>query len=413
MLALQRERATAVVEVEAGDVRTFVYFRGGRAIFAEEGTLGETLGRLLVEQGLLTAEQYSRVIERMTAHLIESEQLRFGEVVVELGLLTIDQVQAALADQVQRKIARCFAWESATLDVRHDAELLAGAAQFPCTIEPLVLEAVRRFFDARRIEATLAPALDAYVALAEDAAGVGERFKLSGPELRVVEALDGTRTLRDLLARGGPIDPAPLAAALLTAGVVEVLRAPRPRSAVQPPPPVTRPAAPAARERPAAPSPKVSAASPRTPAPLGGARRSSRPPDVQRARLEAEQAFQRGKAALAAHHVARAVTELRQATKLYPDAAEYQLHLAWAEFRALEDPDQIVRQRPVLKAIALSALQKDRGLAIAHFIAGQVALLDDDTVAAERFFKIAFKLDPSNRDAERHVRLLARRAQTR
>ena len=93
MLALHREGRTGVATIESEGVRTFVYLREGVVVFAEEGTNGETLGRLLVRQQLLSQEHYVEIIGKMTDAFVLNEQLRFGEVAVELGYLTEDQVR--------------------------------------------------------------------------------------------------------------------------------------------------------------------------------------------------------------------------------------------------------------------------------------------------------------------------------
>ena len=96
MLALHRERRTGVVTIQSDEVRTFVYLRDGVVVFAEEGTQGESLGRLLVRQHILSQEHYVEIIGKMTDAFVLNEQLRFGEVAVELGYLTEPQVEKAL-----------------------------------------------------------------------------------------------------------------------------------------------------------------------------------------------------------------------------------------------------------------------------------------------------------------------------
>src|SRR4051812_28212504 len=114
LLALRKERRSGVLTVESEGIKTFVYLDQGMPVFAEEGTHGETLGRLLVRQGKLTQAQYVDVIGKMTDALFINEQLRFGEVAVELGYLTEGQVSKALADQIRWKIVRVFQRPSTT-----------------------------------------------------------------------------------------------------------------------------------------------------------------------------------------------------------------------------------------------------------------------------------------------------------
>src|SRR5689334_10639867 len=98
MLALQAEKRTGVLEVRAEGIRTLVYLSEGRPSYAEEGTLDETLGRLLLRKRKLTYSDYKRVINQMSQAMIRGEQLRFGEAVVALGLLTDADVGDALAE---------------------------------------------------------------------------------------------------------------------------------------------------------------------------------------------------------------------------------------------------------------------------------------------------------------------------
>ncbi len=55
MIAVQRERRSGVCEVEAEGTRTYLYFDRGKLVFAEQGTLGDTLGRVRVRTGKLTS----------------------------------------------------------------------------------------------------------------------------------------------------------------------------------------------------------------------------------------------------------------------------------------------------------------------------------------------------------------------
>jgi hypothetical protein len=61
LLALRAARRTGVLDVRGEGIQTFVYLSEGVVVFAEEGTGGETLGRLLVRQGVLTQDQCNTV----------------------------------------------------------------------------------------------------------------------------------------------------------------------------------------------------------------------------------------------------------------------------------------------------------------------------------------------------------------
>ncbi|MBW2455477.1 MAG: hypothetical protein JRI68_13240 [Deltaproteobacteria bacterium] len=212
LLKFQRDGMTGTLAVGAEGVNTFVRFRDGKVVFADGGTLGETLGRLLVDEQIITAEQYGQAIQTMTESLVDNEQMRLGEVLVMLGFLS----------------------------------------HFPVTIEPLVLEGVRRFFEPERRDEILLPYLPHYTALRQDAEALIARYKLVNEEARLVRELDGTRTLGQWLdaSVSDELDPGAVLTALLLADEIEAIAAPA-RAEPSSPPAPARPVA--EDERPAAP----------------------------------------------------------------------------------------------------------------------------------------------------------------
>jgi hypothetical protein len=106
---LVADRRTGILDVRADGVGTRLYFEAGKLVFAEDDTPGETFGRLLVRQGVITNDQFVRVIEAMTLAAKGDNPLRFGEVAVGQGVLTSRQVERGLTDQVRGIIGRALA----------------------------------------------------------------------------------------------------------------------------------------------------------------------------------------------------------------------------------------------------------------------------------------------------------------
>src|SRR5688500_15640095 len=200
LLTLRKERRSGVLNVRTDGVRTFIYLDQGTPIFAEEGTHGETLGRLLVRQGRLTQAQYVEVIGKMTDAFVINEQLRFGEVCVELGYLTETQVTKALGDQVRWKIVRVFQRVEAEWEFEESVSRLEDIGRFPMTIESLVLDAVRWIDDEQKIELGLGAVLDKHMKVEKAIIPlVVGSFELSAEDEKFVATLDGTKPLRAML----------------------------------------------------------------------------------------------------------------------------------------------------------------------------------------------------------------------
>ncbi len=457
---IHQEKRTGVLEVIGEEVRAYLYFIEGTAVYAEEGTLGETLGRILVREGVLTFEQYAQIIRVMTESLFDNEQMRFGEVGVQLGLLTPHQVNEGLASQVQLKVMRCLSWPSIGLAFNPDPEALDEVQHFPASIEQILLEGLRRYFDAERTNAVLAPSMGAYPRLTAPAGALGPRLGLVPAETRFVRSLDGGCTLADALA-AAPLDP--LLATQIAAGLVlfdlvdfdvmprkaePVARAPaspatRAEPAAPPPPaprtPTAEPAAPVAQE----PSAPVTQAEPavvasrriehdpvaererrgaalrKTAEAVLRARRARgkpirerpsarpvRPAGERRAKVTAEAALHRAQRYMRNGAWAPALHEIDQARSLCPEEVEYALYAAWAHFSLGTADTSEATLRAKLEHLVKKALRENRELAFGYYVRGRLALLDGDDDRAERSFRIAIKLDPDNREAQSHLRLL-------
>jgi len=113
LLQLQESRRTGALDVVGPAARVRFFVDEGLIVHADEGTVGETLGRILVRERVVDQEQYSAAIEWMTELRASGKKAMLGEVFVDLGLLSTEQVRAALAAQVQSKALRALAWPQA------------------------------------------------------------------------------------------------------------------------------------------------------------------------------------------------------------------------------------------------------------------------------------------------------------
>ena len=224
MIGAQRERGAGIFDIVAADTRTRLYVAKGRIVFADGGAPTDTLGRVLLREGKLTTEQYTAVIERMTRQSTPSEQMRFGEVVVELGFLRPGEVHEALATQVRHKAIACLSAEIPNWKFEQvSARVLASVAHFPSPVEPLLL-ASTKLFEAERLDRILEMAQERSVRLLSDPEPISAAFELNGAETRLVQSIDGQRSCWQLveLDRTGAGRARPLLAALVLGGMAEL-----------------------------------------------------------------------------------------------------------------------------------------------------------------------------------------------
>jgi len=112
---LQNKRWTGTLEVVGGeDRKSYLFFREGVIQHSKMDRSEVILGRACYELGLIDEADYV-----MTLADCESTGRRFGEVLVELGLVAEDGIRAALVHQAREDILNTLTWKN--LDVRFHA----------------------------------------------------------------------------------------------------------------------------------------------------------------------------------------------------------------------------------------------------------------------------------------------------
>jgi len=405
LLQLQRQRQTGVLSVHAQQVHTLVYFKGGRAVFADEGTLGETLGRVLVDRGRITQEQYAHAIEVMKTQLEANSSMRMGELLVHLGLITVADVQDALVAQMGRRISRLMQFESVQWEFDPSAERTREVPVYPVRAEPWILDGIRRYYDRDRMGMVLAGYWSGYVMLRAPIELITRCFSLSRDGTRLLATFDGTQTLHVWL--GQQQDQAWWrGTSLALAGVLDVSVTP----------PSTRSLERAVGENPSlsAPGrtgqfqiPEVRTGAGLEGPPLDG---DQAPTSANRERLEriqAESALQRGIESLNKNEFGSAAADFELAMRAMPNVAEYELYEGWARLRS--DGALNAAALAELEPLARNAAMQDSQHAFPSYVLGQVAQARGDEDTALRYLRVAAHRDPANKDCALQLKKLSRR----
>jgi len=422
LVALREGGETGVLEVRADGLCTRIALRGGAPVFADGGALRETLGRMLLRRGAIDEADYLRVIERMTERLIENEATRMGEVLVELSLLTQDEVFDALSAQVLEKVIGCFRCERFAHHFEPRESLSPDVGAFPSVqVDALVLAGLRAHFGRDRLEPFLAPNAARHPHWLVPPAELAQRFQLQVAEQRVLRAVRPEQTL-DAIRAASPLDSVSTAQVLAALTICRALAwsetareseaRPVRRSA-----PARAPAAAPARVVPAAaplrPPPSFAGASPltqlRNQLARSGRPLPSAPPDPRSSRLDAERSFRQGVRFLEQAAIPGALRAFAHACQLVGDEPEYRMLEAWTQYLSEQDDERRALARAKASACAQRTLERDRESVRAHAILGQLACATGDLDAAERQFATALRLAPDDRDAQRGMRQVERR----
>lgn len=198
---------TGILTLQGQDDIIAVSFLRGDIVAADSlnQTLEEGLGAVLVEQGLVSADQLQRLGGEE-----EERAARLTDTLVAKELLTRKQVLDALREQTVRLLTRLLAWKEGSFKFYGGSEVSFEEGFEPISVEDLVVGIATQEPATREQTDADLPALDSVFEPVEGAGprgvvgGVGEGSDAGtgGAEARLVlEQLDGKRPLKEIAQR--------------------------------------------------------------------------------------------------------------------------------------------------------------------------------------------------------------------
>ncbi len=181
-IVLEREEEKAILYVEQGFI-----------VFASSNRDENRFGEFLVQQGIITREEFSRAARR----LHESGK-RIGNILVEEGILKPQVLQTLIQSQVKHIIYAVFDWIDGEYYIllHEKGSQQDSVARFD--VPSLILEGVRYKFDEQRLEKELSP-LERRVSLAVSLPEAQKLVHLGSHEIDFLRNIGTGRPLNELL----------------------------------------------------------------------------------------------------------------------------------------------------------------------------------------------------------------------
>lgn len=181
-----------VLKLRQGNVNKVVYFEEGHPVYAASNVASERFVRFCVRKGVVSEGQVALVAQR-----VKEQNLRSGEAMLQLGILTPERRQALLEDQVREIIWSTFGWTTGqyAFSPRRPAQAdLVKLRVFPGN---LILQGVQRTETLVSLRKKLPPARR--LRPSPDPAYALHELQLSGPQALLLAYADGSKTVEDLL----------------------------------------------------------------------------------------------------------------------------------------------------------------------------------------------------------------------
>jgi len=220
-------QATGLLHLERGERRKIVYVKDGYPIFVRSNLIRECLGKMLVLDGLISQAQCDDSLQKVK----ESGRLQ-GTVLIEMGLLTPEQLHRFLSRQVTEKLLEAFGWTDGSFRFIQGKDFKSGVTSIELPPAMLILQGIRRYFSDARTAELLAPHRHRYLVQTENPHYRFQDLELNRRDAEVLALCRGGFTLEDLLAQF-PLsrrELEQLLAGLLTAEILESREAPVPQA---------------------------------------------------------------------------------------------------------------------------------------------------------------------------------------
>ena len=146
ILHLFRYKETGVLNVSMDSVQKKIYFIHGFPTYAESNILKENFGKFLCQQGIISDIEYE------WARKIQiREQIKQGEALVKIGVLTNHELYRQLRAQILEKIVNCFGWEKAKFSFERDGSFTENKMAFSLNPISILFEGANRFIDNAKL----------------------------------------------------------------------------------------------------------------------------------------------------------------------------------------------------------------------------------------------------------------------
>lgn len=188
---LQLSKKTGTLSVEDATRKATLFFEAGALRFATTDQKHLRVGAILSTRKRLSAAQLQQV-EALRA--LEAEQ--FGQLAVQRGFITNDELRDVLKIQVSEIVYDCFGWSEGQFRFDEEMILPGYAVTISVDLSNLIMEGSRRIEESERCRQLL-PDGDVVFRVTPNPENQ-DRINLSLVEWKVLFKIDGQKTLSEL-----------------------------------------------------------------------------------------------------------------------------------------------------------------------------------------------------------------------
>ncbi len=191
---LYREKVTGLLHLQKGDAKKIIYIKDGYPIFSRSNVLNECLGRMLVKEGVITQVDCDQSVDKSK----ETGRLQ-GTVLIDMGLLTPQDVKDSLTRQVTDKLLSTFGWRSGTCQFVPSKDFKKNITNIKLSPAALIFQGVNRFWIPKQLDDFLYPFSGDFLSIASNPQYRFQDIELGKRGEAILKDCRGTKTLDQIL----------------------------------------------------------------------------------------------------------------------------------------------------------------------------------------------------------------------
>jgi curved DNA-binding protein CbpA/DNA-binding response OmpR family regulator len=188
-------RLTGALLLTSEKVKKIVYVENGYPVAVRSNDPDECLGQILLQQRMISAETLAESLRKM-----KESKKRQGELLVEMGALSPYNLSRALVLQMEAKLLEVFSWREGHFAFKKGQPGRDQPVRLERTTAALILEGIRRSYDAERMHHVLAPYAGLYLMPSPDRRQRLQDITADPNEQRFIDSLDGSVKFEAALA---------------------------------------------------------------------------------------------------------------------------------------------------------------------------------------------------------------------
>lgn len=170
-----------------------VLFRAGEVYFAESSLAREPLGQKLVRARAVTEGQLMKALDEAAAG-----GGRVGEILVASGVVDVEQLQAAVREQIEDSVFDLLRWELGEFEWTPGTEVDVEVP-IAVSVENLIMEASRRLDELEVIKRKI-PSTESVLRMVATPPEGAVEINITPEEWRILVLVDGSRSVGEIAA---------------------------------------------------------------------------------------------------------------------------------------------------------------------------------------------------------------------